>query len=78
IPVDNQTTLEKNRLVRRQDKEKVFVTNCLRAVRQVSPGGSIREITFVVLVGVSSLDIEIPQMITEALAQYGVVAGQGN
>ncbi len=78
IPVDNQTSLEKIRLVRRQVKEKVFVTNCLRALRQVSPGGSIRDITFVVLVGGSSLDFEIPQMITDALAQYGVVAGQGN
>ncbi|EPF2244847.1 diol dehydratase reactivase subunit alpha [Citrobacter werkmanii] len=78
IPVDNQTSLEKIRLVRRQAKEKVFVTNCLRALRQVSPGGSIRDITFVVLVGGSSLDFEIPQMITDALAHYGVVAGQGN
>lgn len=78
IPVDNQTSLEKIRLVRRQVKEKVFVTNCLRALRQVSPGGSIRDITFVVLVGGSSLDFEIPQMITDALAQYSVVAGQGN
>ncbi|HBV1374676.1 TPA: diol dehydratase reactivase subunit alpha, partial [Citrobacter freundii] len=78
IPVDNQTSLEKIRLVRRQAKEKVFVTNCLRALRLVSPGGSIRDMTFVVLVGGSSLDFEIPQMITDALAHYGVVAGQGN
>ncbi|MDX7142070.1 diol dehydratase reactivase subunit alpha [Citrobacter freundii] len=78
IPVDNQTSLEKIRLVRRQAKEKVFVTNCLRALLQVSPSGSIRDIAFVVLVGGSSLDFEIPQMITDALAHYGVVAGQGN
>lgn len=78
IPIDGQTSLEKIRLVRRQSKEKVFVTNCLHALRQVSPGGSIRDITFVVLVGGSSLDFEIPQMTTEALARYGVVAGQGN
>ena len=44
----------------------------------VSPGGSIRDIAFVVLVGGSSLDFEIPQLITEALSHYGVVAGQGN
>lgn len=54
------------------------MTNCLRALRRVSPGGSIRDMTFVVLVGGSSLDFEIPQMITDALAHYGVVAGQGN
>lgn len=78
IPVDNLTSLEKIRTVRRQAKEKVFVTNCLRALRQVSPGGSIRDIAFVVLVGGSSLDFEVPQLITDALSHYGVVAGQGN
>lgn len=78
IPIDNYTSLEKIRLVRRQAKEKVFVTNCLRALRQVSPGGEIRDMAFVVLVGGSSLDFEIPQMITDALSHYGVVAGQGN
>ena len=78
VPIDSPNSLEKIRLVRRQAKEKVFVTNCLRALRQVSPGGSIRDITFVVLVGGSSLDFEIPQLLTEALAHYGVVAGQGN
>jgi hypothetical protein len=51
VPIDSPNSLEKIRLVRRQAKEKVFVTNCLRALRQVSPGGSIRDITFVVLVG---------------------------
>ncbi|MBJ3814990.1 diol dehydratase reactivase subunit alpha [Shimwellia pseudoproteus] len=78
VPIDNQTSLEKIRLVRRQAKEKVFVTNCLRALRQVSPAGEIRDIAFVVLVGGSSLDFEIPQLITDALSHYGVVAGQGN
>ncbi|KMK14024.1 glycerol dehydratase [Pluralibacter gergoviae] len=78
IPVDNLTSLEKIRTVRRQAKDKVFVTNCLRALRQVSPGGSIRDIAFVVLVGGSSLDFEVPQLITDALSHYGVVAGQGN
>ncbi|HDS1113381.1 glycerol dehydratase [Pluralibacter gergoviae] len=78
IPVDNLTSLEQIRTVRRQAKEKVFVTNCLRALRQVSPGGSIRDIAFVVLVGGSSLDFEVPQLITDALSHYGVVAGQGN
>lgn len=37
VPIDNASPLEKIRLVRRQAKEKVFVTNCLRALRQVSP-----------------------------------------
>ena len=78
MPIESQTSLEKIRRVRRQAKEKVFVTNCLRALRLVSPGGNIREIAFVVLVGGSSLDFELPQLITDALSHYGVVAGQGN
>jgi len=64
--------------VRRAAKRKVFVTNALRALRQVAPGGNIRSIPFVVMVGGSALDFEIPGMISEALAEYGVVAGSGN
>jgi len=40
--------------------------------------GNIRDIDYVVLVGGSALDFEIPQMVTEALSHYGVVAGKGN
>jgi len=64
--------------VRREAKRKVFVTNALRALRAVAPGGNIRAIPFVVMVGGSALDFEIPGMISEALAEYGVVAGSGN
>lgn len=54
---------------------------CHQLPARAAPGltnGSIRDIAFVVLVGGSSLDFEIPQLITEALSHYGVVAGQGN
>ncbi|QCV25176.1 propanediol dehydratase reactivase alpha subunit PduG [Salmonella enterica] len=78
VPLPGDLALEKVRAIRRSAKERVFVTNALRALRQVSPTGNIRDIPFVVLVGGSSLDFEIPQMITDALAQYGVVAGRGN
>ncbi len=78
VPLPGDLALEKVRAIRRSAKERVFVTNALRALRQVSPTGNIRDIPFVVLVGGSSLDFEVPQMITDALAQYGVVAGQGN
>lgn len=44
----------------------------------VSPTGNIRDIPFVVLVGGSSLDFEIPQLVTDALAHYRLVAGRGN
>ncbi|MBW6411580.1 diol dehydratase reactivase subunit alpha [Clostridium weizhouense] len=78
VPIDGQNSLEKIKNIRKCAKEKVFVTNCLRALRIVSPTGSIRDIEFVVLVGGSSLDFEVPQLVTNALSQYGVVAGRGN
>lgn len=78
VPIPGDLTLEKVRAVRRSAKERVFVTNALRALRQVSPGGNIRDIPFVVLVGGSSLDFEAPQLVTDALAHYRLVAGRGN
>lgn len=78
VPIPGDITLEKVRTIRRSAKERVFVTNALRALRQVSPGGNIRNIPFVVLVGGSSLDFEVPQLVTDALAHYRLVAGRGN
>lgn len=78
VPLPGDLALEKVRAIRRSAKERVFVTNALRALRQVSPTGNIRNIPFVVLVGGSSLDFEIPQLVTDALAHYRLVAGRGN
>lgn len=78
IPIDGQNSLEKIKSVRKTAKERVFVTNCLRALKSVSPTGNIRDIEFVVLVGGSSLDFEVPELVTDALSHYGVVAGRGN
>ena len=78
IPLDSDQSLEKIKNVRREAKEKVFVTNTLRALKKVIPSGNVRDIDYVVLVGGSALDFEIPQMVTEALSHYGVVAGKGN
>ena len=78
IPVDGQNSLEKIKNVRKTAKERVFVINCLRALKSVSPTGNIRDIEFVVLVGGSSLDFEVPELVTDALSHYGVVAGRGN
>jgi diol dehydratase reactivase alpha subunit len=64
--------------VRIRAKERVFVTNALRALRRVSPTDNVRDIDFVVLVGGSALDFEIPQLVTAALAEYRVVAGRAN
>ncbi|MCT4566077.1 MAG: diol dehydratase reactivase subunit alpha [Maledivibacter sp.] len=78
IPIPGQHSLERIKYIRRTAKEKVFVTNAIRALTMVCPTGNIREIEHVVLVGGSALDFEIPQLVTDALSKYGVVAGRGN
>jgi diol dehydratase reactivase alpha subunit len=78
IPVPTDHSIEKIKVVRRSAKEKVFVTNALRALSRVSPTGNVRDIEFVELVGGSALDFEIPQLVTDALSQYGIVAGRAN
>lgn len=77
-PVPTKHSLDKIRMVRREAKRRVFVTNALRALKCVAPYGNIRNIEFVVMVGGSALDFEIPGMISDRLAEYGVVAGRGN
>lgn len=54
------------------------MVNALRSLKRVSPTHNIRDIDFVVLVGGSSLDFEVPELVTESLAEYGIVAGRGN
>lgn len=78
IPINTEDSIEKIKKVRRDAKEKVFVVNAIRALERVAPQGNVRNIDHVVLVGGSALDFEIPQMVTEKLSYYGVVAGQGN
>jgi len=78
VPVPVDKPLELIRQVRMRAKERVFVTNALRALQAVSPTQNVRDIEFVVLVGGSALDFEIPQMVTKALADYRVVAGRAN
>lgn len=78
IPLQGKQNIERIRLVRRQAKEKVFVTNAVRALEKVSPTGNVRDIDFVVLVGGSALDFEVPTLVTDALASYRIVAGRAN
>ncbi len=77
-PLEARVTMEKVITVRRQSKHKVFVHNALRALKRVAPAGNIRLIHFVVLVGGSALDFEIPKMVSDALSEYGVVTGRAN
>jgi diol dehydratase reactivase alpha subunit len=71
-------SVEHLRQVRREAKRKVFVVNALRALEQVAPGNNLRLLEFVVLLGGSALDFEIPAMISAASAEYGFVCGAGN
>ena len=77
-PLFLPVSLEKVRNARRKAKKEVFVTNTIRALEQVAPTGNIRMLDYVVLVGGSALDFEVPTMITDALSRYGIVAGRGN
>ncbi|SNS98247.1 propanediol dehydratase reactivation factor, large subunit [Geodermatophilus pulveris] len=77
-PVPTRHGLDHVRRVRREAKRRVFVVNALRALRQVAPGGNLRALDFVVLLGGSALDFEIPDLVADALAPYGVVCGTGN
>ncbi|MEK6189925.1 MAG: diol dehydratase reactivase subunit alpha [Carnobacterium alterfunditum] len=78
VPVPGDLSIEKIKLIRQTAKKRVFVTNAIRALRHVSPTGNIRDIPFVVIVGGSAIDFEIPQLVTEELSHYSLVAGQGN
>ncbi|MDX8335149.1 diol dehydratase reactivase subunit alpha [Candidatus Cetobacterium colombiensis] len=78
VPIDIKISLEKIRQIRRESKRKVFVTNSKRALRKISLTKDIRDFEFVIIVGGSALDFEVPEMITESLSKYGIVAGCGN
>ena len=78
IPLDTNHLLAQIVAVRQGAKKKVFVRNALRALERIAPAGNIRLIHFVVLVGGSGLDFEIPKMISDALFEYGVVTGRAN
>lgn len=78
VPVPGDLSIEKIKHVRQTAKRRVFVTNALRALAHVSPTGNIRDIPFVVIVGGSALDFEVPQLVTDALSHYALVAGRGN
>ena len=78
IPIPGDHSIEEIKMVRRSAKQKVFVTNAIRALNLVSKTGNIRDIEYVVLLGGSALDFEIPQLVTDALSQYGIVSGRAN
>ncbi|MCD8018573.1 MAG: diol dehydratase reactivase subunit alpha [Clostridiales bacterium] len=78
VPLEGVESMERVRQVRVEAKKKVFVTNAVRSLSRVSPTGNPRDVQFVVMVGGSALDFEVPNMVTDALAEYDIVAGRGN
>ncbi len=77
-PIPTRHSLERIRTVRRTAKDRVFVVNALRALRTIAPAGDLRQIGFVVLLGGCALDFEIPELIADAVAPFGIVCGTGN
>ncbi|MGB0094732.1 MAG: diol dehydratase reactivase subunit alpha [Solirubrobacteraceae bacterium] len=78
VPIPTRHPLSAIAAARTGAKHKVFVQNSLRALRVVAPAGNIRLLSYVVMVGGSALDFEIPKMISDALIEYGVVTGRAN
>lgn len=78
VPVPSKHSLEEIRRIRRDAKVSVFTTNALRVLGHIVPGGNIKDIGFVVMVGGSALDFEVADFITKRLAEFGVVCGRGN
>lgn len=77
IPVEVKHSLEKIVTIRKEAKQKVFIQNALRALKSVAKNQDLSQIPNVVLVGGSAMDFEIPQMLLERLAPFGIVVGKG-
>lgn len=78
IRIEKDLPMERIREVRREAKRKVFLTNAVRALRNIAPEHNLRKIPNVVLVGGSALDFEIPEMLTQHFADWRIVCGRGN
>ena len=77
IKIDEDINIEKIVATRKEAKQKVFVENAMRAVRKLS-AGTVPNMRNVVLVGGSAEDFEIPEFISAAFANAGIVCGRGN
>lgn len=78
IRLEEDIPMEKIVQVRREAKQKVFVTNAIRALQKVAPEHNLKKIPNVVLVGGSAEDFEIPEMLMEEFAKHMIVCGRGN
>ncbi len=78
IPIQTDHTVDRIRAVRQEAKKKVFIRNSIRALSAIAPANNIRLIDHVVVVGGSGLDFELPNMLIQQLANYGIVVGTAN
>lgn len=78
LAIPTRHEMERVREVRRSAKRRVFCTNAIRALESVVGQRDLRKIGFVVLLGGCALDFEIPQLIADDLAPFGIVCGTGN
>ena len=78
IRIEEDIPMEKIVQVRREVKQKVFITNSIRALQEVAPGHNLKRISNVVLVGGSAADFEIPEMLMEEFSKHMIVCGRGN
>lgn len=78
IRSSGKLTMDKIAQVRAAAKKKVFLPNAKRALEAVAPDGDIRRIGSVVLVGGSSQDFEIPDILAEYLSAWRITAGRAN
>lgn len=78
VRIEEDIPMEKIVQVRREVKQKVFITNAIRALEEVAPQHNLKKISNVVLVGGSAVDFEIPEMLMEEFSKYMIVCGRGN
>ncbi len=78
IPIESDHTLDRIRTVRQEAKRRVLLRNSIRALERISPSNNIRFLNFVAIVGRFGLDFELPQMLTNELISFDIVAGVAN
>lgn len=78
VRIEEDIPMEKIVQVRREAKQKVFVTNAIRALCEVAPQKNLKKISNIVLVGGSAADFEIPELLMEEFSKYMIVCGRGN
>jgi diol dehydratase reactivase alpha subunit len=77
-PVPGNPPVERMVQIRQRAKRAVFGANVERALAMLSPGGNPRFLGYVVLIGGSALDFELPGLLAAQLAEYGIVTGTAN